>query len=78
MCQRDISEDGWAYRTKIFDTLLMKLKSGTSLKVHLFPFSNIKPDIKKIVRVNEVYLEIRYPFYLTNRKRAVCYHSGAI
>lgn len=40
-----------AYRTKIFDTLLVKLISGTSLQVHFFPFSYIKPIITRIVRV---------------------------
>lgn len=65
---KDISEDGWAYRTKIFDTLLVKLMSGTSLKVHLFPFSYIKPNIKRIVRVNNIYFYLlsifRYSFIL--------------
>ena len=40
--KRSITSDD-TYRTKIFDTLLLKLWSRTSIKVHFFPSSNIKP-----------------------------------
>lgn len=85
-----IRHEDEAYRTKIFDALLLKFRSRASVnKIHFFSFSYIKPACSKLKR--EPILESKYksvvmyadyfvsvPTNLTNKRRAVYFHSAAI